>query len=37
LEQAIQVHDGQAKPARDRFMGLSSSDKKQLLAFLNSL
>ncbi len=37
LEQAIQMHDGQAKPARDRFMGLSSSDKRQLLAFLKSL
>jgi len=37
LENAILAHDGQAKPARNRFNGLSSSDLRQLLAFLNSL
>jgi len=37
LEKAILAHDGQAKPARDRFKDLSPSDQGRLLAFLNSL
>lgn len=37
LEQAILAHDGQARRARNRFAGLSASDKNRLIAFLNSL
>lgn len=37
LAQAILAHDGQARRSRDRFARLSSFDKAQLLAFLNSL
>ena len=37
LEQAILAHDGQAKPARNRFKDLSPSDQKLLIAFLKSL
>jgi CxxC motif-containing protein (DUF1111 family) len=34
---AILAHDGQGKKARNRFAGLSSQQKTELLAFLNSL
>jgi CxxC motif-containing protein (DUF1111 family) len=34
---AILAHDGQAKPARDRFAALQGAQLAQLLAFLNSL
>ncbi len=37
LEKAILAHDGQARRARDRFQRLSSWEKAQLYAFLNSL
>ncbi|HTO75802.1 MAG TPA: di-heme oxidoredictase family protein [Thermoanaerobaculia bacterium] len=37
LMQAILAHDGQARRSRDRFTSLSSFEKAQLLAFLNSL
>ncbi len=37
LEQAIAAHDGQARKARERFRRLSSWEKAQLVAFLNSL
>lgn len=37
LEQAILAHDGQGRKARDRFLRLSSWEKGQLIAFLNSL
>jgi CxxC motif-containing protein (DUF1111 family) len=34
---AILAHDGQAKTARNRFAGLSATQRAQLLAFLNAL
>ena len=34
---AILAHDGQGRPARDRFAALSANAKAKLLAFLNSL
>ena len=37
IEQAILAHDGQGKPARDRFTALDANAKAKLLAFLNSL
>jgi CxxC motif-containing protein (DUF1111 family) len=37
LDQAILAHDGQARPARDRFAALSASAKAKLMAFLGSL
>jgi len=37
LTDAILAHDGQGKPARDRFAGLSDPDRKALLDFVNSL
>ncbi len=37
LTEAILWHGGEAKNARDRFMGLSEKERKALLAFLNSL
>jgi CxxC motif-containing protein (DUF1111 family) len=37
LEQAITAHDGQGRPAADRFTGLSPQAKAKLLAFLRSL
>lgn len=36
-EQAVLAHDGQGRAARDRYSALSSAQKSQLLAFLNSL
>ena len=36
-ESAILQHDGQGKPARNRFAALRRQQKEQLLAFLNSL
>ena len=36
-DQAIRAHDGQAKPARDHYVGLTSAQRAQLIAFLNSL
>jgi CxxC motif-containing protein (DUF1111 family) len=36
-EDAIYAHDGQGQDARDLFKKLSSSDKKALIEFLNSL
>src|SRR5262249_7749877 len=37
LSQAILAHDGQGRAARNRFAGLRSSDRANLIAFLNSL
>jgi CxxC motif-containing protein (DUF1111 family) len=37
LADAILAHDGQGKPARDRFASLPAVQREQLLAFLNSL
>jgi len=37
LTEAIVWHDGEAKRARDAFVALSPEDRKQLLAFINSL
>ena len=37
LEQAITLHDGQARAARDRYVALPVTAKGQLLAFLRSL
>jgi CxxC motif-containing protein (DUF1111 family) len=37
LEQAIGLHDGQARNARDRYNALSRQDKDKLLTFLRSL
>ena len=37
LEDAIRRHDGQGRPARQRFDGLSDPDRDALLAFLRSL
>jgi CxxC motif-containing protein (DUF1111 family) len=37
LDQAILAHDGQARPARDRFAALAADDKTKLIAFLRSL
>ena len=34
---AILAHDGQGKPARDRFAALSESERRDLLAFLDTL
>jgi CxxC motif-containing protein (DUF1111 family) len=37
LPDAITAHDGEARAARDRFIGLTQGDKNKLLAFLSSL
>jgi CxxC motif-containing protein (DUF1111 family) len=37
LEAAILAHDGQGRPARDRFNGLDGDSKAKLMAFLRSL
>lgn len=37
LDQAILAHDGEARPARDRFANLNATVKAKLIAFLNSL
>jgi CxxC motif-containing protein (DUF1111 family) len=37
LEQAIELHGGEAAGSRDRFLELSSDDRAALLAFLRSL
>jgi CxxC motif-containing protein (DUF1111 family) len=37
LDQAILAHDGEARPARDRFANLNAAVKAKLMAFLNSL
>ncbi len=37
LEQAIQSHGGEGSRARDRFLGLSPSDRVALIAFLKTL
>jgi len=37
VTQAIQMHGGEAAVSAARFNNLSASDKKALLAFLNSL
>ena len=37
VEAAILAHDGQARPARNAFAGLSSTQKAEVLAFLNAL
>jgi CxxC motif-containing protein (DUF1111 family) len=37
IEGAIGAHDGQARPARDRFNALNATDRTRLLAFLRSL
>ena len=34
---AILAHDGQGRPARDRFAALSAADQAKLLAFLRTL
>ena len=36
-EEAILAHDGQGKPARDRFNALDADDRSKLLEFLGSL
>ena len=37
LDQAIRLHDGEAKPSRTRYVNLPEAQKQQLLAFLNSI
>jgi CxxC motif-containing protein (DUF1111 family) len=37
LDQAILAHDGEARPARDRFANLNATVKAKVMAFLNSL
>ena len=37
LAQAIVAHDGEGKAARDRYLRLGSTQRKQLMDFLNSL
>ena len=37
LDQAISAHDGEGKTARDRYVGLSTALKANLIEFLNSL
>jgi parallel beta-helix repeat protein len=37
LDAAIALHDGEAAPARDRFLGLAEEDRRSLVAFLESL
>jgi CxxC motif-containing protein (DUF1111 family) len=37
LDAAILAHDGQARPARDRYAGLTGQAKTKLMAFLGSL
>jgi CxxC motif-containing protein (DUF1111 family) len=37
LPDAILAHDGQARPARDRFAALSPDDQASLVAFINAL
>jgi CxxC motif-containing protein (DUF1111 family) len=37
LEEAILWHDGEARPARDRFAKLSSADRHTLTAWINTL
>ncbi|TMB41106.1 MAG: thiol oxidoreductase, partial [Deltaproteobacteria bacterium] len=37
IADAILAHDGQGKPARDRFAALSDSERRALLAFLDTL
>lgn len=37
LDQAIAMHDGQGRAARDAFAGLSADDRAKLMAFLQSL
>jgi len=37
LDQAILAHDGEARPARDRFANLNAAVKAKLMAFLDSL
>jgi CxxC motif-containing protein (DUF1111 family) len=37
IEEAVLAHDGQGRPARDRFAALSASRKAKLLAFVGGL
>ena len=37
IEDAILAHDGQGRQAKNKFSGLNSKDKHDLIAFLNSL
>ena len=37
LDAAIKSHDGEAKPARDRYLKLNAEQKQLLVTFLNSL
>ena len=37
VDAAIRAHDGEARPARDRFLLLLSIQRQQLLDFLNSI
>ncbi len=37
LEQAIELHGGEGSGARDRFKGLSATDRAAVVAFLKSL
>ena len=37
LDQAIRLHDGEARRARDRYVGLAPAARQQLLDFLGSL
>jgi CxxC motif-containing protein (DUF1111 family) len=37
LEEAIELHEGEAMRARDRFLALAKNDREALVAFLKSL
>jgi CxxC motif-containing protein (DUF1111 family) len=37
LEEAILWHDGEARSAKDNFMGLTKTEREKLIKFLNAL
>lgn len=37
VEAAITAHDGEARPSRDRFKAMTSTEKQQMVAFLRTL
>jgi CxxC motif-containing protein (DUF1111 family) len=37
IDEAILLHDGQGKAARDRFAALDAADREKLVKFLTSL
>jgi CxxC motif-containing protein (DUF1111 family) len=37
VDEAIQMHDGEAAVIRDRFLGLSPAGRAAIVAFVNSL